>query len=165
MSFIKIEINKDDGTVQTHTINGNTEGELVAALYNFVLEFEKDKCVDAPVLPVITVVLPLGINQLDEQKLKARLAYLGIKDAGCAVLRLRCMHYTPRQIADMNGYHTIGAVNSQIYLIKKFLGNFTLEQLIDICTCEIVDYNIRYYNLIEDFKQLNDCRYKKQMPI
>ena len=131
----------------------------------FAIDYKNRICSKAAVLVVTTAILPLGVKYVDEEKLQARLSYLGIKGAGSIVLRFRCMHYTTKQITNLPGTYTTGSVNSQLYLIKQLIGEFSPDQLIDICTCSNEDYNINYYKLIEDFKRINDCTYKKQQPL
>lgn len=165
MASIKIEINNDDGSVLTYTITGDTELDAADKHVAFAINNRNKLSVETAATPVITVVLPNGIHAIDEEKLKIRFVYLGLKDAACKVLRLKCMGYTSKQIEEMPGKNTVGSVNSQIYVVKQLIGDFSKEELIDICICENADYNIKYYDLIENFKIENACTYRKQKPL
>ena len=165
MSDIKIELTEADGTVKTVIISGDTNIDTANRLIDFAEAHKIKTCAEAGIPQEVKVITRKGIVELDEEKLKARFAYIGVGDAGCIVFRLICMSYSRNEIVEMSDTQTRGAVDSQFYLLKLLIGKFKVLKLIDMFTCSIEDYNFKYYKLIEDFKINNDCTYCKQKPL
>ena len=162
MSDIKIELTEADGTVKTVIISGETDIDTANKFIDFAAAHKVKICPEVANTKGIKLIRRTGIVQVDEEKLKARFAYIGIGVAGCIVFRQICMRYTRNEIVEMSDTQTRGAVDSQFHLLRQLIGKFKLETLIDMFTCSNEDYNLKYYQLIEDFKINNDCTYRKQ---